>query len=159
MDEDLKELMLSSLEIEKRTVCEELEDYRTALAVVLTPNGRYLEAVSFFDEDEKIVAYSAVVERAKANHATVIITVNAARTMKAAVTDDLEGYWWGKLAAERARDCISIACSGPGMKSIALDLSYDIANGNVRFDDEPEFADTEIGMLPGWLGGDSRLVS
>ena len=71
MDEDLKELMLSSLEIEKRTVCEELEDYRTALAVVLTPNGRYLEAVSFFDEDEKIVAYSAVVERAKANHATV----------------------------------------------------------------------------------------
>jgi hypothetical protein len=159
MDEDLKELMLRYLEIEKQAVCEELEEYRTALVVVLTPNGRYVDAVPFFDEEDKIAAYSAVVDRARANLATVILTVNATRTMKAAQSDDLDGYWWGKLAAESARDCISITASGPGMKSIALDVGYDIVDGRVHFDDLAEYVETEIGMLPGWLGGDSRLVS
>jgi hypothetical protein len=159
MDEDLKELMLRYLEVEKKTVREELDEYAAALVVVLTPTGRYYDAVSFCGEEEKIATYSAVVEKAKANLATVIITVNAARTMKAASPDDLDGYWWGKLEVEGARDCISIAASGPGMKSIALDLAYDIVDGQVHFDDEAKFVDTEIGLLPGWPGGDSQLVS
>jgi hypothetical protein len=45
------------------------------------------------------------------------------------------------------------------MKSIALDVGYDIVDGRVHFDDLAEYVETEIGMLPGWLGGDSRLVS
>ena len=153
MDLDLKELMLQYLEMEKEAVLEQLDDYCTAIVVVVTPTGRYVEEVIFSEEEEKIAAYSAVVERAKARKATIIITVNAARKGNAPLTDDdLDGYWWGKLAADGARDCISITASGPGMKSIALDLDYDIVDGKVLFDSVAEFGDTEIGMLPDWPG-------
>jgi hypothetical protein len=153
MDFDLKALMLQFLEMEKEAVCEQLHDYCTALVVVITPAGRYVDEVSFSGEEEKIAAYAAVVAKAKARKATIIITVNAARKGNAPLTDDdLDGYWWGKLAADGARDCISITASGPGMKSIALDLDYDIVDGEVLFDSVADFGDTEIGMLPDWPG-------
>jgi hypothetical protein len=150
MDVDLKTLMLQYLEMEKQAVCEQLHDYCTALVVVITPRGRYVDGVSFVDEEEKISAYSAVVTKAKANQATIIITVNAARTARALAPYDLDGYWWGKLAADGARDCISITASGPGMTSIGLDLAYEIVDGKVHFDSVTDFEDTEIGMLPDW---------
>lgn len=159
MDEDLQQLMLRFLEIEKQAVCDELEDYRAALVVVITPEGRYVEHVEFADEEEKIAAYSAAVERAKASAATIIITVNAARTTHGSEVPDLEGYYWGKLAAEGARDCISITASGPGMKSIGLTLGYSIVDRNVQFDHSVEFEDTEIGVLPGWPVESPSLIS
>jgi hypothetical protein len=159
MDEDLQQLMLRFLEIEKQAVRDELDDYCAALLVVITPTGRYVEHVEFSDENEKIAAYSAAIERAKASAATMIITVNAARTMKGSEVPDLEGYYWGKLAAEGARDCISITASGSGMKSIGLTLGYSIVDGSVQFDDSVEFEDTELGMLPGWPMESPSLIS
>ncbi len=118
-----------------------------------------MEQVSFLGEEEKIAAYDGIVKNAKANGATVIITINAARTRKVAPGEDMEGYYWGKLAAEGARDCISITASGPGMRSIGLDLAYDLVDGNVRFDPSADFEFTEIGLLSDWPGTDLQTIN
>lgn len=155
IDFDLRERMLRYLEIEKDAVREQLEEYFSAMIVVITPTGEYYRQVSFQGEDEKIAAYAAIVDEAKRESATIIVTVNAARTGYLA-PDESDGYWWGRLAAEGARDCISIVASGPGMQSVALDVGYNILRGAVRFD-EPEFNSTEVGLLPDWPGANSLL--
>jgi len=158
MDENLRELMLSCLEIEKASVVECLHGYRSAIVILLTPSGRYVRRPEFFNEGEKIAAYREIVSEAKSLGTTVIVTVNAARTKKLE-PDEEDGYWWGKLASEQARDCISITASGPNMLSCALDLSYDIVDGSVHFDPDPEFKPTEVGMLPDWPGETSSLAN
>jgi hypothetical protein len=151
LHEDLKELMLRCLETEKQTVMEELNEYCCSIVIVLTPEGRYVRRAAFLDEDEKVAAYAEIVAEAKRQSALAIVTVNAARTRKLAPGEEA-GYWWGKLEAEGARDCISISASGPGMESYGLDLAYDIVGDHVQFDALPEFEKTEIGMLPDWPG-------
>jgi hypothetical protein len=158
MDEDLRELMLNCLEIEKAAVAEDLHEYCSAIVILLTPSGRYVRRPEFFDEDEKIAAYREIVSEAKSFGATVIVTVNAARTKKLEAGEE-DGYWWGKLESEQARDCISITASGPNMRSCALDLGYDIEDGFVHFDPDPEFRSTEVGMLPDWPGEIASLAN
>ena len=148
-DDDLKALMLECLETEKQAVVQDLDEYRCSIVIVITPSGRYVRRAEFFGEDEKISAYRGIVEEAKLENALAIVTVNAARTRKLA-PDEADGYWWGKLAAEGARDCISISVSGPNMQSYGLDLAYDIVEGEVRFDPTVEFKKTEVGILPDW---------
>jgi hypothetical protein len=121
-----------------------------SLVALVSPEGAKSLQVVFEGEEEKISAYAGVVQRAKSSGTTILITINAARTIRASSEDDMEGYWWGKLAAEGARDCISITASGPGMQSIGLDLAYEIVDGKVIFDAAPDFVMTEIGMLVGW---------
>ena len=158
MDDDLKELMLKCLEVEKKVVEDELDEYGCAIAIIICPTGRHVEHVQFADEDEKIAAYSAVVKTAKELDATAIVTVNAARTGKSEADKDIEGYWWGKLAAEGARECISITASGPGMRSFGLTLGYEIVGQKVVFDATPELEETEVGMLPDWPVHKSGIV-
>jgi hypothetical protein len=61
--EAIKQLALELLETEKRYLLEDKSEYSAAIVVVITPEGRYWEEVTFDDEDQKVEAYAAVVAR------------------------------------------------------------------------------------------------
>jgi hypothetical protein len=69
---DLQELAIKLFEIEKNHLLEEKQEYFCAVAIVLTPEGRYYEEAEFDDEDEMDTVYGAVVERAKSRNAIAI---------------------------------------------------------------------------------------
>ncbi len=77
--DDLQSIALKILETEKRYLQEDRDDYYASGIVVVTPERRYYEDVDFEDEESKIAAYTAAVERAKQENATAIITINTAR--------------------------------------------------------------------------------
>jgi hypothetical protein len=92
--DDLRNLALELLAIEKRYLLEDKGEHFAALGVVLTPDARYFEEVEFDDEEVKCAAYTGVVARAREQNAIAIITINTARQMSIADRDDLERYWW-----------------------------------------------------------------
>jgi hypothetical protein len=65
----VKQLALELLEIEKRHLFEDRGDYCAAVVVVISPEGRYWDEVTFNDESQKVKAYAAVVARAKERNA------------------------------------------------------------------------------------------
>jgi hypothetical protein len=152
VDIDVKKVMLALLERQKEYVLEDLEDYGEAMVAVFTADGEsYVSFPTFEDEISKIAEYSAIVKTAKSKNAVLIITVNSART-KANPTDaELKNYRWGDFDATNSRRCILLTASGPGLRSCSLELGFDIRDGQVQFDREPELMDKiELNLLPDW---------
>ena len=149
---DIKALMLRLLERQKEYVLEDLEVYACAMVVTVTAEETFLEFPRFQEEAEKIAAYAAIVQKAKLNHAIAIITVNGAFTRSNMSEDELDGLWWGALNSSNAHPCILVTASGPGMRSFAFELAYDIHDGEVDFGSVLELERTEVGMLPDWPG-------
>ena len=151
LDDDLRELVSFCIETEKRAVCEDLDEYYAAFAILVFPSGRKVLDVEFADEDEKISAYRQVVQTARRLNATAIVTINSGFVSAEPWSKEhLDGYWWGRLAEEVAKDCISITVSGPNMPSYGIDLNYEIMAGKVHFEPEPEVGRTIIGFLADW---------
>ena len=144
--DDLKNLALELLETEKRFLLEDGEDYRTAVAIVVTPESRYWEDVEFENEAEKIDVYSAIVDRAKQNHAAAIITINTSFER----ADALPDYRWGDLERSGAHRAITLTISGPSLESCSLSLPFSIENGSVKVGEAPEFEPAVVGLLPNW---------
>ena len=144
--DDLRKLALEILESEKRLLLEEKEEYRTAVVVVVTPERRYWEDVEFDSEAEMIEAYSAIVDRAKENRATAIITVNTSF-----LTDDPRPeYRWGDLERDGAQRAIALTISGLGFESLSLTLPFKVENGSVSIGKTSDFEPAVIGLLPNW---------
>jgi hypothetical protein len=148
--EELTQLALSLLEIEKKHLLEELQEYSCAVVVVITSEGRYFEEAEFNDETEMDAAYGAIVERAKCKKATAIITINTAREKDVAGESELESYWWGKLAAENQPRCLMLTISGPSLKSLSISLPFSVENDQVVLGTQTEFEPTIVNMLPNW---------
>jgi hypothetical protein len=145
MDE-LKTLALELLEIERRFLLEDKEEYRTAAVVVITPEKRYWEEVEFDSEAEKISAYAGIVNRAKESGATAIITINTSF----ASTEKRSQYQWGDLEHEGAPREITLTISGPSIESCSLSLPFAVENDSVRIGERSDFEAALIGLLPNW---------
>jgi hypothetical protein len=154
MDIDVKKVMLTLLEREKRYVEEDLDDYGSAMVVVFTAdNQSYLVFPKFEDEKSKIAQYSAIVEAAKSKDAVLIVTVNSARTMSNPTEAEMESYEWGHLDARNSGSCILLTASGPGVQSCSLELGFEIKNGKVEFDAKPDETNRiQLNLLPNWPG-------
>lgn len=148
--DDLKKLALELLEIEKRYLLEGKDAYSAAVAIVVTPDGRYFEQAVFDDEEEKIAVYSSIVGRAKERRARAIITINTASVKTVASSQDLENYRWGSLQDENCPRAISLTISGPGLDAIACNLPFHILNGEVQLGKLSDFQKVDIGLLPNW---------
>ena len=146
--EDLEELALTLLELEKKYLLEEGEEYSCAVVVVITPKGRYYEEAEFSDEIEMDIAYGAIVDRARAKNATPIITINTARQKE--VTGKLDSYWWGKLEAENQPRCLQLTISGPGLEPSSISLPFAVENNRVILGAQTAFEPTIVNLLPGW---------
>jgi len=152
MDIDVKKIMLTLLERQKEYVLEDLEEYGEGMVAVFTPDGKsYVSFPEFEDEASKIAEYAAIVETAKSRNAVLIITVNSARTKANPTDTELENYRWGDFDGTNSRSCILLTASGPGLQSCSLELGFDIKDGTVQFDPEPELMDKiELNLLPNW---------
>lgn len=144
--DDLRQLALQLLEVEKRFLLEDREEYRTAVVVVVTPEGRYSEEAEFDNEEEKIDAYAAIVDRAKENHASAIITINTSFV----TSDALSDYRWGDLEHSGARRAITLTISGPALEPVSLSLPFSVEDGSVNTGEMSDFEPAAVGLLPGW---------
>lgn len=144
--DDLKQFALQLLEIEKRFLLEDKEEYRTAVVVVVTPEERYSEEAEFDNEEEKIDAYAAIVDRAKENHASAIITMNTSFVR----SDVLSDYRWGDLEHSGAPRAITLTISGPSLEPVSLSLPFSVEDGSVNIGEISDFVPAVVGLLPGW---------
>jgi len=146
----IKQIALELLETEKRYLLEDKSEYSAAIVVVITPEGRYWEEVTFDDENEKVEAYAAVVARAKGQSATAIITINTGRQLDVAGGKTLDDYWWGKLEADDSSRALTLTGSGPEVDAWSLALPYRIDNGAVELGPTSDFQPALVGLLPNW---------
>src|ERR1700722_11864457 len=144
--DDLREFALQLLEIEKRFLLEDKEKYCTAVVVVVTPEQRYSEEAEFENEEEKIDAYAAIVDRARENDASAIITINTSFVRSDAVSD----YRWGDLEHSGAPRAITLTISGPSLEPDSLSLPFSIEDGTVNIGEMSDFEPAVVGLLPGW---------
>lgn len=146
--EDLTQLALKLLEIEKKHLLEEKQDYSCAVVVVITSQGRYYEEAEFNDENEMDAVYGDIVERARSRNATAIITINTAREKE--VSGEVGPYWWGKLVEENQPRCLCLTISGPSVKPLSLTLPFSVENDEVILGTQTEFEPAILNMLPNW---------
>ena len=146
--EDLTKLALSLLEIEKKYLLEEKQEYSCAIVVVITPEGRYYEEAEFDDETELDAVYGAIVERARNKNAIAIITINTAREQD--VAGELDSYWWGKLAAENQPRCLLLTISGPSVQPLSISLPFSVENNQVVLGPQAQFEPAIVNMLLNW---------
>lgn len=152
MDIDVKKVMMTLLERQKEYVLEDLEDYGEAMVTVFTAdNESYIAFPKFEDEESKIAEYSAIVEAAKAKNAVLIVTVNSARTKVDPTEEEMASYRWGNFNSTNSRSCILLTASGPGLRSCSLEQGFEIKDGKVEFDREPELMnEIQLNLLPDW---------
>ncbi len=148
--DNLRQLAAELLEIEKRFLLEEKEEYRTAIVVVVTSAGRYWEEVEFDDEDEKLDAYAAIVGRAKESNAIAIITLNTSFEKSLESSDELRDYRWGDLSQSCSQRAITVTISGPSVSACSLSLPYRFENGAVLLSEVSGFQPAVIDLLPDW---------
>ena len=146
----LKQLALKLLEVEKNRLIEEKQEYSCAVVVVVTPERRYYEEATFENETEMDAVYGAIVERAKANEATAIITINLARGKDVKGERELDSYRWGQLAEENQPRCLSLTISGPGMTALSVTLSFGFNGGQVILGEQSDFEPAILNILPNW---------
>ena len=147
---DLQELALKLFEIEKQHLLEEKQEYSCAVAIVLTPEGRYYEEAKFDDEDEMNTAYGAIVERAKNRNATAIITINTGREKDVDDEKQLNTYSWGQLENENQPRCLFLSISGPGINPLSMSMPFSVKNKRVVLGKQREFEPVILKMLPNW---------
>jgi hypothetical protein len=148
--DNLKEIALKLLEIEKKPLLEEKQEYSCAVVVVVTPEGRYYEEADFDDEAEMDSVYGAIAERARAKNATAIITINTGGQKDVEDERELHRYWWGKLAKENEPRCLFLTISGPRVRAVTLYLPFSIENNQVVLGTQTDFEPAILNMLPNW---------
>src|SRR6266404_1812642 len=145
---DLREFALGVLEIAKENLKNDGQLVPTAFAI--TANHIHCYSVSFANHDEKPIVYSDLIEAAKNQGATALITCNDALWSTKAGPEDVDGYYPGKLAVDEANECIMLTVSGPAIQTWSAQIPYQRANDGIEFGDVHEQIGGEAGFLEGW---------
>ncbi|MFB3814731.1 MAG: hypothetical protein ACE14L_11525 [Terriglobales bacterium] len=148
---DLREFAFRALDIAKENL--QNDGHLVPVAFLVTPGGVDVMDASFDNEDQKVTRHTAIVAAARTSNAAAIITINDAHMGSAA---DPEGYYWGKLAAEGAPECLLLTISGPAITTWNLLLPYRRTADGITFGDPVEKYGTELNFLPGWPGGPAQ---
>jgi hypothetical protein len=145
---DLKDFALGVLEIAKENLRNDGHLIPTAFAI--TASHIHCYSVSFADHGEKPVAYSKLIEAARDQDATALITCNDAFMDNKAGAEAVEAYYPGKLAATNAQECIMLIVSGPAIQTWTAELPYQRVGDDIEFSDMQEEFGGEVGFLEGW---------
>lgn len=154
-DFDLKDFALGVLEIAKENLQRDGE--LVSMAFIITQDQLQCVSISFADHEEKPAAYRELVKAALDAKASALITCNDAYWSTKAGSDDVEGYYPGKLAAEGAQECIMLTVSGPGIQSWCVDVPYVRSGKKIEFSEPSESFGEAIGFLEGWAQEGSRV--
>jgi hypothetical protein len=147
-DFDLKEFALGVLEIAKENLQRDSELVPATFAI--TPGYIHCYSVSFTDHQEKPAVYAKLIETAKEQGATALITCNDAFMSEKAGPDAVESYYPGKLAAEKAKECIMLVVSGTAIQTWVAEVPYKRIADIIQFGELREELGGEPGFLEGW---------
>lgn len=145
---DLKEFALGVLELAKENLQRDGELIPTAFAI--TASHIHCYSVSFADHEEKPLAYSKLIEAARDQEATALITCNDAFMDNKASPEAVEAYYPGKLAATNAQECIMLIVSGPAIQTWTAEVPYERSGDRIEFGATNEETGGEAGFLEGW---------
>jgi len=146
---------LGVLEIAKENLRNDCHLIPTAFAI--TESHIHCYSVSFANHDEKPLAYSKLIEAAREQEATALITCNDALIGDKGGPDVIEAYYPGKLAAENAKECIMLVVSGPAIQTWSVDIPYERNNNGIEFGDAVEQTGVEVGFLEGWASENPKV--
>ena len=153
-DFDLKEFATGVLEIAKENLHRDGELVSTAFAV--TASQIHCYSVFFSDHEEKAGVYLNLMQTARRDGATALITCNDAFCSDKATSDYLEGYYPGKLASEGAKECIMLAISGPAIQTWIAEVPYQRVEDGIEFGQAHEEIGGELGFLEGWASEEPK---
>jgi hypothetical protein len=149
MDIDLKKHALEALEAAKDNLSR--DGYLIPVAFIVTN----LEIIDFnldyVYEEQKASGYAKLVEVARKQGGSAIITVNDARCGDP--DDSLDGYYQGKLQIEGAPECTYITVSGPAITTWSISVPYLRRGNEIVFGNPVEEFDDALNFLPGWPSG------
>jgi hypothetical protein len=113
--------------------------------------------VDFADHQEKNVAYQELVKAAREANALALVTCNDAYWKNDASPEYLEGYYPGKLAADRATECLMLTVTGPSLHTWCVDVPYERLGKTIRFGESSESLGEEVGFLENWREGSIKV--
>ena len=145
MDVELKKYALDALETAKEDLCR--DKYLIPVAFVIAREQVFDFNLEFEDAGQKASVYEELVKFAKENNARAIITINDAHIGE---TSSAEGYYRGKLAEEKAPECIYLTISGPAIPTWSLTLPYAHIDNEIVFGAPNESLGDSINFLPKW---------
>jgi hypothetical protein len=147
-DLDLKEFVLGVLAIAKENLQRDGNLIPTAFAI--TASHIHCYSVAFANHNEKRGVYASLIEAAKNNCAVALVTCNDALWSNNAGPEYVEGYYPGKLAVDRARECIMLTVSGPAIQTWSTQIPYQRVDDGIEFGDVVEEIGSEAGFLEEW---------
>lgn len=154
-DFDLKEFALGVLEIAKENL--QRDGMLIPAAFAITARHIHCYSVSFADHDEKPGVYADLIAAARNEGATALITCNDALWSNNAGTEDVEGYYPGKLALDGANECIMLTVSGPAIQTWSAQIPYQKMDDGIEFGAVSDEVGGEVGFLEGWASGKPKI--
>ena len=129
----------------------ERDKFLVPVAFIVTEHGVSDFTLDFGDSEQKILAYSKLVEIARQDKATAIITVNDANISKGREHSDPTGK-------QDLQDCIFLTVSGPSFSAWSLCLPYHRLGTRIEFGELSETSGDFLNLLPGWSGFPTNMA-
>lgn len=129
------------------------EGHLNPTAVVITPGENLIFDMEFESDEERDELYAEMMERARSQNASAILTVNDVYLDQAESRIQLEGAGWGAMA-ESPAEAIVVTVSGSGFETWSLMSPYFRKDGQIVFQPGGEAPDPggEIPLLGDWTG-------
>src|ERR1051326_8366566 len=154
-DFDLKEFALGVLGVAQENLQRDRELVPAAFAITATQMHCY--SVSFANREEKPFAYTKLIEAARREGATALITCNDAFMSDIASPETVEAYYPGKLEAEKSKECVMMIVSGPKLQTWTAEVPYERVGDEIEFGEIREELGGEVGFLEGWASVEPKV--
>jgi hypothetical protein len=148
MDFNIKQFALQALEQAREDL--QRDKHLIPVAFICKEDEILDFTLRFEDEEQKRSVYSELIGLGKENNAYAIITINDAHWVDDSSDGFLEGYFQGKLAAEKARGCIYLTVSGPSINTWSISVAYERRGEQIVFGDQEETSGDRLNLLNGW---------
>jgi hypothetical protein len=129
------------------------EGHLNPTAIVITPGENLIFDLEYESDDEREELYAEMMDVARSQNASAIVTVNDVYLDETNSPVRLEGAGWGALA-ESPAEAIVITVSGGGFETWSLISTYFRKGQQIAFHPAREAADPggEIALLGDWTG-------
>jgi hypothetical protein len=141
MSVNIRQFALKALETARKDLAR--DKYLVPVAFIVTEDGIRDFTLDFGDNEQKMLAYSKLVEIAKQDKATAIITVNDANISKGEQNS-------AATNKQDLQECIFLTVSGPLFSPWSVCLPYDRLGTRIVFGQPDETSGDFLNLLPGW---------
>lgn len=129
------------------------EGHLNPTAIVITPGENLIFDMEFENDEERDELYAEMMDLARSQNASAIVTVNDVYLDETNSPVHLQGEDWGTLAQSPA-EAVVVTASGSGFETWSLSSAYFRKDGQFVFQPGSEAMDPggEIPLLGDWTG-------